>query len=329
MSTAPVNDQRGFAMVAVLLVLALLGVVAAELVAGARLEASMARANRVRVQSRHLAEAGVQQAIREIVQESQIQGLDEQGQVVFYRTAVGQTTPTRLPPLPRQRVDLGPGSFSYRIADEESRLEINASAPDRLGKLLDALGVDRQTRDVIVDSVQDWRDPNDEHRANGAESEDYYLKLPVPYRARNGNLQDVAELLQIRGVTPAIYWGDPRERGRPGLVDVVAVTGRRLVNLNTAPPPVLEAVGFAGVEISEVLQSRGSNVYATVPGRFAGRGLGVGSQTFRVEAEGTVPGEPPLRLVAVIQRRARTGTTLPSTVSSPPVAILAWREVLR
>ena len=222
----------------------------------------MARANRVRVQARHLAEAGVQQAIREIVQDSQIQGLDEQGQLVFYRTAAGQTAPTRLAPLPRQRVALGPGTFSYRIADEESRLEINAAAPERLGKLLDALGVDRQTRDVIVDSVQDWRDPNDEHRANGAESEDYYLKLPVPYRARNGNLQDVSELLQIRGVTPAIYWGEPRESGgRPGLADVVAVTGRRLVNLNTALPTVLEALGFAGVEISEVLQSRASNVY--------------------------------------------------------------------
>lgn len=324
------KDQRGFAMIAVLLVLALLGVIAAELVAGARLEASMVRLHRVRTQTRLLAEAGIQQAIREIVQESQIQGLDEQGQVVFYRTAVGQTTPTRLQPLPRQRVPLGPGTFSYRIEDEEARLEINVAAPERLTRLLDAIGVDRQARDVIVDSVQDWRDTNDEHRPNGAESEDYYLRQPVPYRARNGNLQDVSELLQIRGVTPQIFWGEPgRDAGaaRPGLSALVSVTGRRLVNLNSAPAPVLTALGFGAAEVTEVLQSRTSNAYATVPGRFAGRGLGVSSQTFRVVAEGSVPGAAPLRLVAVIQRRGQTGTTTQSATSSPPVAILAWREV--
>ena len=42
--------------------------------------------------------------------------------------------------------------------------------------------------DVMLDSWQDWRDTNEEHRINGAESEDTYLKLSVPYRSKNGKV---------------------------------------------------------------------------------------------------------------------------------------------
>ena len=89
-----------------------------------------------------------------------------------------------------------------------------------MDRLLTAVGLDKQARDTINDSLQDWKDADDLRRINGAESEDYYLKLPVPYRARNGPLQDTAELLQIRGVTREIYQGvegtpGPRRRSSP------------------------------------------------------------------------------------------------------------------
>src|SRR5207249_4291196 len=82
------------------------------------------------------------------------------------------------------------------------------------------LGLDKSVRDVIGDSLQDWRDANEEHRLNGAESDDFYLKLPLPYRAHNANLESITELLQIHGVleTPAIFWGTeerPGHRHRP------------------------------------------------------------------------------------------------------------------
>src|SRR6185295_18982670 len=58
----PMTSERGFALIAVMLVLALLAVVVTEFAFSARLEASMVRAYRDGVQARHLAEAGVQQA---------------------------------------------------------------------------------------------------------------------------------------------------------------------------------------------------------------------------------------------------------------------------
>ena len=307
------NGERGVALIVVMLVLALLALVVTEFAYSARLEASMVRAYRDTVLARHLAEAGVQQAIREILSQSQIGALDESGQLVFYRVLPGQTTPTRVPPLPRTRVPLGAGEFSYRITDEAARLNVNAGDPVRMNRLLDALEVDRTQRDIISDSIQDWRDGNELHRVHGAES-DYYLKLPVPYRARNANLQDAAELLQIRGVTPEVYYGSG---GRPGLGDLVTAVALNAVSLNAAPAPVLKAVGLSDAEIDEIVRTRVRIPYAAVPARFTGRGFTTGSAIFRIEAEGLIGGVSRSQLVAVV-RRGRPGRVL-------DVTVLSWR----
>jgi general secretion pathway protein K len=307
------SGERGVALIVVLLVLALLALVVTEFAYSARLEASMVRAYRDTVRARHLAEAGVQQAIREILSQSQIGALDESGQLVFYRVLPGQTTPTRVPPLPRVRVPLGPGEFSYRITDEASRLNVNGGDPVRMNRLLDALAVDRSQRDIISDSLQDWRDGNELHRAHGAES-DAYLALPVPYRARNANIQDAAELLQIRGVTPELYYGTG---GRPGLGSLVTAAALNSVSINAAPPPVLKAVGLSDAEVGEVVRTRLRTPYPTVPGRFAGRGLTTGSAIFRIEAEGLIGGVSRSQIVAVV-RRGGPGRAL-------DVSVLSWR----
>jgi general secretion pathway protein K len=302
------SGERGVTLIVVMLVLALLALVVTEFAYSARLEASMVRAYRDTVLARHLAEAGVQQGIREVLSQSQIGAIDESGQLVFYRVLPGQTTPTRLPPLPRVRVPLGAGEFSYRITDEASRLNLNTGDQVRLHRLLDALQIDPSQREIISDSIQDWRDGNELHRVHGAES-DYYLKLPVPYRARNANIQDESELLQIRGVTPELYFGTG---GRPGLGSLVTAVALNAVSLNAASPPVLKAVGLSDAEIEEVVRTRARAPYPTVPGRFAGRGLTTSSAIFRIEAEGLVAGVGRSQVVAVVRRAL-------------DVTVLSWR----
>ena len=315
------KDQRGFALLAVMLVLTLLGVVVTEFVFSMRLEASMVRSYKDTLLAGYLAEAAVQQAMLEVLGPAEIHGLGEDGQLVFYRTPAGQTQPTRLPALPRVRVPLGAGEFTYRITDEESRINLNSAAADRVDRLLAALGLEKQQRDVINDSLQDWKDTDSLSRPNGAESDDYYLKLPLPYRARDGQIQDLRELLQIRGITREDY---ARTGGRLGLADVATVVGRDTVNLNTAPVPVLKALGFSDAEISDITQSRLRAPYPSVPARFTARGLTTGSATFRIEAEGLMAGEPKARVVAIVQRRAvvplapaRPGSAAQPTPSAP------------
>jgi type II secretory pathway component PulK len=139
--------------------------------------------------------------------------------------------------------------------------------------------------------------------------------LPVPYRSRNGNIQDVSELLQIRGVTRELYVGMD---GRPGLGDLVTALGVTAVNLNTAGPLVLKALGLSDAEIADVVRTRVRAPYPSVPGRFAGRGFTVGSSSFRIEAEGVVAGVARRRVVAVVQRGADQQSRL-------DVAIVSWR----
>ncbi len=312
--------ERGFALVAVMLVLTLLSVVVLELVFSMRLEASTGRAFTDGLLAEHLVDAAVQQAIREVLSQAPIQALDEPGRLVFLRAAPGSPLPTLVPPLPRERVPLGTGEYSYQLSDEDARLNVNTAPGERMDRLLRTLGVEKEARDIIVDSLQDWKDADELRRVNGAESDDYYLTLPVPYRARNAPLQDVAELRQIRGVSEDLYWGTAEH---PGLVDLVTVFGRDSVNINTAAAPVLTALGLSDAEISDILATRIRAPYTAVPGRFAGRGLGVGSATFRVDAAGWVGGVRRAHAVAVIQRRGVASVT--SSVSTLGIVILSWR----
>ncbi|HXL45944.1 MAG TPA: hypothetical protein VN977_05015 [Candidatus Binatia bacterium] len=303
------HDERGFALLLVLLVLALVAVVSAEFAYSMRLEAAAVRAYKSGIIGNHLAETALEQAIREIVADTPYVVEDDDGLLTFY------TADRRpLPRLHREKAEFGGGRYSYRITDEEARLNVNNSPPDRIDRLLQTLGLDKDVRDTIGDSIQDWRDPDEAHRLNGAESDDYYLKLPVPYRAHNANLESVAELLQIKGVTPAIYNGT---KDHPGLAGLVTVRGSGPVNMNTAGPGVLAALGLSTAEITEIVQSRRNNgPYPSVPGQFGGRNLSVATRTFRVEAEGIVDERVAVRLTAIVEKR---------TDGDPPAAVvLEW-----
>ena len=306
--------ERGFALVAVLLVLGLLGIIGAEFAYSMRLEAAAMRSWRDNMSAAHLAEAGVEQGLRELAGEGYYASIAFDGLLTFYR----QQDRAALPRLARTRARLGPGEFSYRITDEQARLNVNTTPAPRLDKLLECLGVDKITRDQIVDSIQDWRDPNDEHRLNGAESDDYYLKLPVPYRAKNANIESINELLQIKAVTPALFEGDDR---RPGLRDVLTARGRGPPNINTAGPVVFCAMGVASTQISLVMQTRVETPYINSPDNI--RGFVARSDTFRIEAEGLIDGRPRASVTAIVKRQNPSGGGGQGNV----VNILEWSGV--
>jgi general secretion pathway protein K len=302
--------EGGFALIAVLLVMAMVGIIGAEFAYSMRLEAASVRAYKDALVGAHLAEAAVEQAIREIAGEGSYVAADDDGLLTFY------TRDRRaLKRLPRDKVPLGTGHFSYRLSDEEARLNLNSASPDRVSRLFEALGVDKIERDTIIASIQDWRDPNEDHRLNGAESEDTYLKLPVPYRSKNANFDSVNELLQIKGVTPPMLEGVD---GKPGLADVVTVKTPGQVNINTAGPLVMRALNISDAEYSEIVQSRRELPYVNV-GRFGNRGLSATTRTFRVDAEGILDGQVRARITAIVQKRADSGTET--------VVVLEWSGV--
>jgi type II secretory pathway component PulK len=286
------------ALVIVLIVLALLLTVVGEFGLAMRLEGTTALNFRAAVVCNHLAEAGYHRALTEILPEAIAHHPDEFGLLVFRRN---RTEAVHKPD--RENIALGAGRFSYRISDEDSRINLNRATPEQLQRLLLELGVPQEARDIIVDSIQDWRDPNDEHRLNGAES-DYYEALPVPYKAKNADFDSVEELLLVKGVTPELFWG---ANGEGGLVDYLTIAGTGQINVNTVSPVILRTLGYAPAEVEVLVKGRPYLDLAALPGNLQGRGRGVAlrvvSTTFRVESTGEVPGQGRRTLRAVVQRQ--------------------------
>ena len=99
--------------------------------------------------------------------------------------------------------------MSWKITDLESKFNINSPEPilqQVLPQALTLMGVAPGEATPIVNSILDWIDPDDQTHPEGAETE-YYQGLNPPYAAKNGPIDDISELLLIKGVTPEIYYG--------------------------------------------------------------------------------------------------------------------------
>jgi general secretion pathway protein K len=136
---------------------------------------------------------------------------------------------------------------SVEIRDEGGKLPINTMSEELLNRLLEEeLEFDFGTARELSSTLLDWIDPNDTRRLNGAESDDYLDRNPG-YRAANGPLQSLEELRLLR------IWEDEffDEDGNPNelftrLAGMVSVLNTGAVNLNSAPPEVLELLALEG-----------------------------------------------------------------------------------
>jgi general secretion pathway protein K len=135
--------------------------------------------------------------------------------------------------------------------DEGGKVNRNRAYERTLRLIFTNLGVGEFEIGILVDSILDWRDEDDFHRVNGAES-DYYLSLSSPYAARNGPFDTVEDLLWVRGVTPDLFFGLEKDGIRTvGLQAVFTVDSRfNRVNLRTASAEVIHALMGLPVEKS-------------------------------------------------------------------------------
>jgi len=102
--------------------------------------------------------------------------------------------------------ELGTALFDYRIEDMERYYNINVADDFALRQALIIMQAEDVDADLIVDSILDWMDQDDATHLSGTESE-YYERLDPPYVAKNGPIDDMTELLMIRGITPELFWG--------------------------------------------------------------------------------------------------------------------------
>jgi hypothetical protein len=65
---------------------------------------------------------------------------------------------------------------------------------------------DASLASTIEDSILDWCNPNSTAGFSGAK-DDYYTHLNPPYYCKGGPIDDLSELLLIKGISPDMYWG--------------------------------------------------------------------------------------------------------------------------
>jgi general secretion pathway protein K len=227
------SNERGAALVIVLWIFIFLFVVAFDFSASVREEGLATHRYAQETEGYYLALAGFQQGLYELLKLSGQTGQVpvQQGNDLFeadWKTG-----------------NLGAGVFEMRFIDESGKFNLNRVNDDVLRQIFTHLGVEEQIVNVLADSIMDWRDEDDLHRLNGAES-DYYLSLSPPYTAKNGPFDSVEDLLWVRGVTPELFYGG---EGRVGFKDIFTVDSPVGVNLRTASPAV--CVALLGVTLQK------------------------------------------------------------------------------
>ena len=83
------------------------------------------------------------------------------------------------------------------------------------------------------------------------EFDQYYLSLTPSFQARHASLQEIEELLLVRGVTPDLFYGSYRRNALgqlvpyPELRDCLTVYGSDTsYDVNTVEPAVMQAIGI-------------------------------------------------------------------------------------
>jgi general secretion pathway protein K len=263
MKLLPRQRPRGIALIIVMVVILALTVLAGGFAYSMKVELKLAANHNASAGLEWLGRSGVEFA--RYVLMSQMLNTTEPYDALHQRWAGG---PGSLVPdafeeeysLENNR--LGDGVFSVRIVDLERRMNINLADPAVLQQALKLLGADASLTPIITDSLNDWRDRDDNPHLSGAES-DYYLSLRPAYHCKNGPLDDLTELLLVRGITPAMYWGpryagyntqgryslSPSQRAQQeeplypiGLADLFNTLSTRFININTASAEVLQLI---------------------------------------------------------------------------------------
>lgn len=266
--------QSGIALIIVMLVILVLAVLAGGFAYSVKVETTLARNASHDQDFEWLGRSGVELARYVLAQQIPNEPYDALNQ----KWAGGPMgTNEALASVSLTDVRLGPGTLNVKIVDCERKLNINISDPIRFARALQLCGVDATEAGQISDSIQDWIDRDDQPRLSGAES-DYYLSLTPPYQAKNGPLDDLTELMLIRGVAPELFNGTdmsqidvPRSvTGRAlavskytgpiytnALREIFTTTSGRTVNINTASALVLQTVlGVDGATAQAIVMYR-------------------------------------------------------------------------
>ncbi len=266
-------DERAIALIIVMISIFVLTMLAGAFAYSMKVETRLARNANSEVELEWLGRSAVECARWELAQQFLIaqepyDGLDQK-----WAGGEGGIGTTNSPLADFQHlIETKDGSATWTIVDLERKANINIANEAMLQQGLLVMGVDAGQMTPIVNSILDWIDPDDNTRLQGAER-DFYQGLTPPYFAKNGPIDDLSELLLIKGITPELYYGlaatnyqgnyfsarqnqfGPYPGNLPdmpvGLTNLFTPLSDGKINLNTAPAEVLQLIPGVTREAAE------------------------------------------------------------------------------
>jgi general secretion pathway protein K len=274
------DNSTGMALIMVMIAIAVFSSMAGLLWMSMKVETQLARNAENEQQLLWLGRSGVEYARWILSQHPPAEPYDSLMQIWAGGPGGPSETNSPLAGISMDNFKIGDGTVSLKIVDLERFANINTAPPALLQQALTVMGANADDISVVSDSIQDWRSPPTAPRVAGAES-DYYQSLTPPYNAKNAPLDDISELLLVKGVTPQMY--DPKIYGDSspnspapqhpklgfgvapgqtpdypfGLKDVFTAVSSGKINVNTADVNVLQLLpGMDTNSASAIIQQR-------------------------------------------------------------------------
>lgn len=235
--------RRGGALLAVLWLSAALAAIAFSLAATVRGETERTSTQVDSLRSYYLASGAVERAILYVLWGQQY--IMPDGRSRYFQVGT-----------PVLHMDFPTGVADVEIIPETAKMNVNAIRPTDLLSLLVNLGVDAGRASEITLGIVDWRSP-----LTGPAPLNFSPSSSFP--VRHASLEELEELLLIRGITPDLFYGtyDRNAEGqltsRGGLRDCLSIFGATdQFDINTAHPAVLRSIGLSPEFVTALLQRR-------------------------------------------------------------------------
>jgi type II secretory pathway component PulK len=270
----PQARTHSFALIVALMAIFVLSVNAALLWYSMQVDIKLAAKAQYEPQMVWLGRSGVEVARWILAQEASIPGEQYDAKNQFWAGGPGGPGETNsiLSNIQMDHYPIGDGWVSIKIIDLERFANINSASPQILQQAMTAMGVDANDISTISDSIQDWVQPGDNPRLAGAKNQ-YYLSLNPPYYCKEAPMDDISELLLVKGVTGPMYDGGtetnspaPKKFGFSpfqnnsyafGLKAVFTPFSDGKININTADANVLQLIpGVDEATAEEIIKAR-------------------------------------------------------------------------
>jgi type II secretory pathway component PulK len=277
----PATRRRGLALVLTLWLVVLLVAMVYALLWDVQVEIRLRRMASDDLKARWLANAGVAKAVADLANDMVIERsegntpLDALGDVWAFdnedKTDIALEDTTGRGHRRRGREEEGVGTFTVKVEDAESRINLDNASPDLLASLLIVLGEkDPLAAQLRGQAIVDWRDENTAPLSAlaepGFQERQHYSETLLDEEGiqwsgtmHNERYITVQELLMVPGITREMFEGPGqdgdapqrgdrghRRRGEPtaGLRDCVTTLSSGVININTARREVLGAMAL-------------------------------------------------------------------------------------